>query len=360
MVMAHFYCPTKLYIGADALAVLRELSVKRVLIVTDPFFVRSGKAAEIAAAFAGTEVVFFDRVVSDPPAELAAEGAALCQRLRPELLLALGGGSAMDLAKGIRYASEVPMLFAAIPTTSGSGSEVTSFSILTRDGIKEPLVAPELRPDIAILEPSLLEKLPQSLVADCGMDLLAHCAEAAVAMNRSCFTDALAIHGARIVLTSLASSYKGDLSCRLELHEAAAMAGMAFDNAGLGICHALAHAIGGRLHLPHGRLCGILLPEVIRVNSAAAMSRYAALARGCGLNVVTDQLAVRRLISAIKSLRQQLSLPGNLKQAGIDHASWKAVEQEILQAALSDPCCEANPVPVDRELLMDVLKGIAP
>lgn len=358
--MARFYCPTKIYTGPDAMAALRELSVNRVLFVTDPFFVQSGKAAEIAKSFAGAEVVFFDRVAPDPPAELAAEGAALCQRLRPELLLVLGGGSAMDLAKGIRYASDVQMLFVAIPSTSGSGSEVTSFSILTANGIKEPLVDPELRPDVAILEPSLLERMPQQLIADCGMDLLAHCVEAAVAVNRSGFTDALAVHGARSVLTNLVRSYKGDLSCRLELHEAAAMAGMAFDNAGLGVCHALAHAMGGLLHLPHGRLCGILLPEVIRVNAIAATTRYASLARGCGLAVVTDQLSVRGLIAPIQRLRQQLSMPGNLQQAGIARSTWMAAEESVLQAALSDPCCATNPIPVDRNLLASILKGVTP
>ena len=358
--MACFHCPTKIYTGAKALEILHTISAERVLVVTDDFFSRSGKALHIAKMVPRAQVKVFDQVVPDPPAALAAKGAALCREFRPDLLIALGGGSPMDCAKAIRLAYGEKLTFAAIPTTSGSGSEMTSFSILTHKGVKHPLVDPALRPDIAILDDSLLEKLPSALIADTGMDLLAHCVEALVARNRTGFTDAMALFGARIVMHDLERSFKGDVLVRHSIHEAASMAGMAFDNAGLGVCHALAHAIGGAFHIPHGRLCSMLLPRVILVNQAGCLSQYAQLARSCDVSGATERLAVRNLISMIGRLQRTLLLPQDLQQAGVTKAQWEAQEEKILQAALADACCKTNPVPVTKELLMDVLKAVIP
>lgn len=357
--MSIFYAPTKIHTGPGALDVLRQLTAERALLVTDPFFTKSGLTNQVIQRLPGCRVEIFDRVVPDPPVSLAAEGVALCRRWNPQLLLALGGGSVMDCAKAIRLAMEMPMEFVAIPTTSGSGSEVTSFSILTRDGVKEPLVDPLLRPDRAILDESLLQELPQNLIADCGMDLLAHCLEALVAIGHSGFTDALATYGTKTVLERLKYSYHGDTSQRLALHEAATMAGLAFDLAGLGVCHALAHALGGMLHLPHGRLCAILLPPVLQANASAAMPLYAELARSCGLSGQTDLLAFRNLITAVERLRQQLNMPGNLREAGITQPQWKSVQEQIVQTALADSCCKTNPVPVDRSMLLEILRKAA-
>lgn len=358
--MAVFYAPTRIHTGPDALGVLCRQNAQRVLLVTDATFTTCGLADLVAKKTAGAQVTIFDRVIPDPPADLVAEGAALCRRIRPQLLVALGGGSVMDCAKGIRLASEEKMTFFAIPTTSGSGSEVTSFAILTHQGVKEPLIDPALRPDDAILDPVVLEQLPAGLIADSGMDLLAHCVEALGAASRTGFSDALALHGAKMVLAKLAFSFQGDRSCRLELHEAATMAAMAFDNAGLGICHALAHALGGALHLPHGRLCAMLLPGVMQCNAPGALARYADLARSCGLMGQTDKLALRQLLAAIRGLRRQLALPENLLQAGVGRAQWLAVKEQVLQAALEDPCCKSNPVPADRMLLESALAQVVP
>ena len=184
--MQTFYCPVRLYMGPDALQALTRETAKRVMIVTDRYFSQNGLAQKIGAMIPGAEVQIFDKVVPDPPASLAAEGAALCSRFRPELLMALGGGSPMDCAKAIRLASETPMRFVAIPTTSGSGSEMTAFSILTHEGVKHPVIDDAMRPDAAILDDTLLQELPASLAADTGMDLLAHCLEAvAAARHRS-------------------------------------------------------------------------------------------------------------------------------------------------------------------------------
>ena len=358
--MALFHCPTKIYVGEHGAEALRDYSAQRVLVVTDRFFAKSGKALEIGRMVPSAQVQVFDQVTPDPPAELAARGAALCRHFHPDLLIALGGGSPMDCAKAIKLAYGEELTFVAIPTTSGSGSEMTSFSILTHNGVKYPLVDPALRPDAAILDGSLLKGLPSGLIADTGMDLLAHCMEALVAKNKSGVSDAMAFYGAKTVLDNLERSFHGDASVRLAIHEAASMAGMAFDNAGLGVCHALAHALGGAFHLPHGRLCSMLLPGVMAYNASAGLKQYAALARLCGLPAPTERLALRNLISAITGLQRTLLLPQNLRQAGISGEQWKEKEGAVVSAALADPCCKTNPVDVTEDGAREILKAVAP
>lgn len=358
--MGEFFCPVRIISGSDALSALSRWKVQRALLVTDPFFSESGTARAVADRLKGARVEIFDRVKPDPPAALAAEGAAICRRLRPELLIALGGGSSLDCAKAIRLASEQSMDFVAIPTTSGSGAEMTSFSILSHGGVKHPLVDPALRPDAAILDAHLLERLPPALIADTGMDLIAHCLEAAVATGKTGFSDALAAHGLRTALACLEKSFRGEKSVRLQLHEAAAMAGMAFDSAGLGILHALAHSLGGAFPVPHGRLCAILIPPVLEANLPAALETYAALARACGIDAAANRLAVRSLSQQIIRLRRNLRLPSNLSEAGIEHEAFKKREEAILDAALADPCASTNPVPVTREWTRRILRSVAP
>ena len=172
--MQSFVCGTRLCFGADAPAALAGLHAERVLLVTDPYFAENGTAARYAAAFPGAQVEIFSDVVPDPPLSLVAQGVARLQALRPDTLLALGGGSAIDCAKGIAALGGLPVRLVAVPTTSGSGSEVTSFAILTLDGVKHPLVDPALRPELAILDPALLEALPPRLIAESGMDAVSH------------------------------------------------------------------------------------------------------------------------------------------------------------------------------------------
>ncbi len=358
--MVSFHCPTEVFTGPHALDALKRFPAQRVLVVTDTFFSKTGKALEIGRMVPGAQVQIFDKVVPDPPAALAAEGAAVCRSFRPQVLIALGGGSPMDCAKAIRLAFGEPLTFVAIPTTSGSGSEVTSFSILTHKGVKHALVDRGLRPDVAILDAELLERLPTTLIADTGMDLLAHCMEALVAKDRTGFTDALAFQAARTVLEQLRASFRGDAAVRLRIHEAATMAGMAFDNAGLGVCHALAHAIGGAFHVPHGRLCAMLLPSVMEYNMSEGHTQYAALARLCGMAGATDRLTVRSLLCGIVRLRRELLLPQDLRQAGVEKALWEQGRETIIEAALADPCCKTNPVPVTKDGLAEILKAVEP
>lgn len=358
--MQAFHCPTKIYFGEGALGVLSEYHVKRILLVTDPFFVKSGTVADLKAYVPEAEVRVFDKVVPDPSLALAAEGAAVCETFRPDMLLALGGGSAMDCAKGIYAAAGRDLVFVAIPTTSGSGSEVTSYSILTHEGAKHPLVDAELRPSAAILDARFLYQMPRALVADTGMDLLAHAMEAIGSVSRNLFTDALAFQAAETALDKLALSFSGERSARLLVHEAATMAGMAFDQAGLGVCHALAHAIGGVFHIPHGKLCTMLLPAVMTFNAPEAMGQYVKLARRCGLNGATERLLFRGLLQEIERLRKTLRQPGNLSQAGVTKEQWNTNREKLLQNALMDPCCRTNPVQVTRAGLETICKAVEP
>ncbi len=353
--MTIFHCPTKIYTGANALDVLKTCKAARVLVVTDSYFSQTGKAMEVGSMVPGAEVRVFDRVTPDPSAELAAEGGALCARYAPDLLIALGGGSSMDCAKAMRMACGKNMTFYAIPTTAGSGSEVTSFSVLTKDGVKQPLVDPSLRPDAAILDDKLLSTLPASLVADTGMDLLAHCVEAAVAGNGSGFTDACSFYGTAMALSELSKAYGGEQAARGRLLECSTMAGIAFDHAGLGLCHAVAHVLGGACHLPHGRLCAMVLPHVMAANERAALRQYARLAKFCSLSAATERLSLRSLVAAIVRLRISLGLPGTLKQAGIELPELL----DLVPAVLEDGCCRTNPEPVTADMVKNILRAVA-
>ena len=265
----------------------------------------------------------------------------------------------MDLAKAMVYFSSLPVRLVAVPTTSGSGSEVTDFAILTHDGVKHPLVDPRLRPDVAILDDELLTELPPTLVADAGFDVLAHAVEAFVGKNGGPITDALAQNSFGAVLENLRASYAGDRTVRLGIHQASAMAGLAFTQAGLGLCHALSHALGGRFHVPHGRLNAILLPAVISCNAYGAGEKYAALSRAAGLGGGADILAVRNLKNALIRLRKDLDLPDTLARAGVPLRELWQQREEILAAALADPCCATNPVPVTAAMARQVLEEVS-
>lgn len=356
--MGEFYCPLHIYVGLDALNVLKGYSAKAALLVTDRFFSENGMAKAVAARLPGCRVEIFDRVTPDPTAALAAGGAAVCRRLKPELLIALGGGSPMDCAKAIRMASEMPMTFVAIPTTSGSGSEVTDFAILTHNKVKHPLVDPRLRPDVAILDSDLLQQLPKGLIAETGFDVLTHALEAYVAKGAGVVTDLYAREAFSSAYASLPASYAGNQRVRLKVHLAATMAGMAFTQAGLGLCHAMAHSLGGLFHVPHGRLNAILLPSVIGCNAHVAGKKYAELARAAGMGGSADTIAVRNLKNGIVRLRRELNLPETLAQAGVDpRAVWENVGQ-IVQATLHDPCCDSNPMMVEDFVVRRILEEV--
>ena len=263
----------------------------------------------------------------------------------------------MDCAKAMAYFGGKVRLV-AIPTTSGSGSEVTDFAVLTHGQIKHPLVDPRIRPEVAILDEDLLQQLPPGLIADTGFDVLSHALEAYVATNAGAITDALARDAFCAAFGCLPSSFHGNLSVRGKIHVAATMAGMAFTQAGLGLCHAMAHSLGGVFHVPHGRLNAILLPAVVQRNANRAQSKYARLARSAGLGGSADTLAVRNLKNALIRLRRELKMPDTLVQAGIDPRQIRQNTSRIVEATLQDPCCVTNPIGVEDFMVRSILEEV--
>ena len=356
--MKEFSCNTRIIAGSGATAALKELGAKRLLVVTDPFFAKNGTAQRIAAESGAGETEIFDGVEPDPSVQLAAEGTARVKAFNPDVIVALGGGSAMDCAKAMCYFSGAKASLVAIPTTSGSGSEVTDFAILTHGNVKHPLVDRSLRPAVAILDDELLQQMPKGLIADSGFDVLCHALEAYVGTNATPITDALAKDAFCAAFGALPASFNAHTKVRLQVHTAATMAGMAFTQAGLGLCHAMAHSLGGMFHVPHGRLNAILLPSVISCNEPAVGSKYATLARAAGISGSADTVAVRNLKNSLIRLRRELQLPGTLFQAGVEPEKvWRNMAQ-IVSAVMADPCCDTNPVIVEDFLVRKVLEEV--
>ena len=356
--MEEFSCKTRIVAGTGVVSALADLGAKRLFLVTDPFFMKNGMAMKVAQAAKAEAVEIFDGVQPDPSVALAAEGVAKLKAFGPDMIAALGGGSAMDCAKAIAYFGKGAYQLIAIPTTSGSGSEVTDFAILTHDKVKHPLVDPRLRPDVAILDSDLLMEIPASLVADAGFDVLAHALEACVATGAGSMTDCFAREAFSTAYANLPASFAGRKDVRLKIHKAATMAGMAFTQAGLGLCHAMAHALGGAFHVPHGRLNAILLPSIVNCNAHCAGHKYAELARAAGIGGSADTVAVRNLKNGLIRLRKELKLPETLAQAGVDPRQVWAQTGEIVEAALQDPCCRTNPIQVDDFLVRRILDEV--
>ena len=355
--MNGFSCKTELLIGCGAEAVIKKQNFQRLLVVSDPFFSQNGWAERLGRQATAWEI--FDRIVPDPSVALVAEGVMLLQQFQPDGILALGGGSALDCAKAMHYFGGLDIPLIAIPTTSGSGSEVTDFAILTHEGVKHPLVDTKLRPTMAILEEALLLEMPRSLIADGGFDVLSHALEAWVGTHANAFTDTLAANAFENALSYLLPSFQGDKTARLPMHTASTMAGLAFTHAGLGMCHALAHSLGGQFHVPHGRLNAILLPAVVQYNATAVSHRYAQLARQIGLGGASDTIALRNLKNALVRLRRQLLLPATLAEAGIAPSALHSKLDAIITAAKEDSCCQTNPMPVTEDLLRQVLLEVS-
>ena len=356
--MEEFSCKTKILSGPGAVTALGELGAKKLFLVTDPYFKKNGMAEKVAKATKCPQVEYFDKIQPDPTVELAAEGTAMLREFQPDLLVALGGGSAMDCAKAMAFFAKGDYKLAAIPTTSGSGSEVTDFAILTHNKVKHPLVDKRLRPDYAILDSDFLQELPKGLIAETGFDVLTHAVEAYTATGAGTITDLYAREAFSSAYAALPASYAGRKDVRLKVHLAATMAGMAFTQAGLGLCHAMAHSLGGMFHVPHGRLNAILLPAVIGCNAGTAGKKYAELARAAGMGGSADTIAVRNLKNSLIRLRRELNLPETLAQAGVDPRSvWRSAGG-IVKAALDDPCCKSNPMPVDDFLVRRILEEV--
>lgn len=360
--MKIFELKTRIVFGKDSLRYLGEKSDRKFFIVTDPFMVTSGMISSITEQLSKCEYQVFSDIVPDPPMELVVKGVEAVTSFRPDIVLAVGGGSAIDAAKAImQFSKEIGKLkemeFIAIPTTSGTGSEVTSFAVITdtKKGIKYPLVSDELLPDIAILEPMLVKSVPAPIVADTGMDVLTHAVEAYVSTQATDFSDALAEKAVQLVFEYLQRSYlnSNDLEAKEKMHNASCIAGMAFNQASLGINHAIAHNIGGKLHVPHGRTNALLLPHVIEFNSemegfnpksyTLAATKYAKLAKLIGVGGSTIRNSVKNLIHEIIKLEREMKMPIRLTECKVTAEDINKVKKEIAEGALEDACIKTNP-----------------
>ena len=356
--MERFELKTAVVFGAGALEALDGLAGRRVLVVTDRFLAQSGLLDQVLARLESCTVETFTQVVPDPPLEVVAKGVRQVEEFRPDVLVAFGGGSALDCAKAMAHFSPQSPPLWAIPTTAGTGSEVTSFAVLTdsEKGVKYPLVDDSLLPALAVLEPSFLERVPPAVTADTGMDVLTHAAEAWVARGGNPYTDALAEKAFTLAFENLSAAFDGDREAKANMLLASNLAGLAFNGAGLGLCHGLAHALGGRYHIPHGRLNALLLSHVIRFNAAEEKTakKYGRLAKACGLAPTW-----RTLAAGLDRLRSQLKLPVKLTACGVEGKIFKTDADAIAASALADRCTPANPRAVTADDVKAILKELA-
>jgi len=321
---------------------------------------------------AGLEVRLFEGVEPDPSVETVMKGAAAMREFEPDWIVAMGGGSPIDAAKAMWAFYEYPDVtfeqlcipfnfpelrkkarFLAIPSTSGTATEVTAFSVITdyEKGVKYPLADFNITPDVAIVDPDLAETMPPKLVAHTGMDALTHAIEAYVSTLNGPFTDPLALRAIQMVMEYLPASFSGDMAAREQMHYAQCLAGMAFSNALLGIVHSMAHKTGAAFstgHIPHGCANAIYLPYVIQYNAAdkTALARYADIARFIGLTGADDTDLMKKLCYKIDAYNVKLGIPKTLKDFGIDEKEFKEKIANISELAVGDACTGSNPRPI--------------
>lgn len=377
MKMKKFNVNIEVYFGEDSLSKLSEITDKKVFIVTDSFMEKSGVANKISKRLNNCKVSIFSEIVPDPSIEIVTKGVDIILKEKPEVIIAIGGGSAIDAAKAIvHFARKVGNLsnvqFIAIPTTSGTGSEVTSFSVITDNekGVKYPLVSDDLLPDIAILDAELVKTAPDFITADTGMDVITHGLEAYVSKNSTDFSDALAEKALVLAFEYLPKVFKNgqDLIAREKMHTASCLAGIAFNQASLGINHSIAHVLGGKFHIPHGRTNAILLPYVIDYNAnivgydtrdfTLAAKKYCHIAKLIGLPANNIRMGVKNLISEIKQMQKTMKLPVTLKAAGVDLDKLKLLKDEIAGIAMEDVCTISNPKAPTKEDVLRILERV--
>ncbi len=409
--MQWFKVPEKIYFEAGSIEYLEKMKdITRAFIVTDESMVKFGYVDKILYHLRKREHYvhseIFSDVESDPSFDTINKGVEAMKNFNPDVIIALGGGSAIDAAKGMWLFYEYPdadpeglklkfmdirkrtykfpelgkkCKMVAIPTTSGTGSEVTSFAVITdkKKNIKYPLADYELTPDVAIIDPDLVMTLPAKLTADTGMDVLTHAIEAYVSVMASDYTDALAEKAVKLVFKYLEKAYTegSNKEAREKMHNASTIAGMAFTNAFLGINHSIAHKLGGEYHIPHGRANSIVLPYVIKYNGGAptkfvswpkydhfiADRKYADLSRMLSLPAYTDEEGVMSLAKAVRDLAVKVGEPISLKECGIEEKEFMDRLDELADKAFSDQCTTVNPrVPLVEEIkqiLIDAYYG---
>lgn len=364
-----FTIPRDIYYGRNSLDALKELKGKRAAVITGGTSMqKNGFLDQVLARLkdAGLKTEVYEGVEQDPSVGTVRKGADFLKKAKPDWIVALGGGSPLDAAKAMWVFYEHPELtfdevneggripplrqkarFVAIPSTSGTASEVTAFSVITDEttGIKYPLADYEMTPDMAILDPLLAETMPPKLTAQTGMDALTHAIETYVAKGHSEFTDPLALHSITLIFGNLVKSYQGDMEAREKLHYAQCLAGMAFTNALLGIAHSMAHKTGQVFHLPHGLANAIYLPYVIQYNAGEPETcrRYADIARAIGVEGSSDRELTQKLVEFIRTLSNAMEIPRSLKEYGVEENDFRLRVDELSSQAALDPCTISNP-----------------
>lgn len=385
--MARFTLPRDLYHGAGSLEELKNLKGKKaVVVVGGGSMKRFGflQRVEEYLKEVGMEVALFEGVEPDPSVETVMKGAKLMQEFGPDWIVAIGGGSPIDAAKAMWAFYEYPdtkfedlitpfsfptlrtkAKFCAIPSTSGTATEVTAFSVITdyEKGIKYPLADFNITPDVAIVDPDLAETMPQKLTANTGMDAMTHAIEAYVSTLHCDYTDPLALHAIKMIHAYLVDSYNGDKEARARMHNAQCLAGMAFSNALLGIVHSMAHKTGAAFsggHIVHGAANAMYLPKVIKFNSKEpeALARYADIARFIGLAGDGDEALTDALIAEIKEMNKKLNIAPCIKlyEGGIiDEKEFNEKLATVAELAVGDACTGSNPRAIDPEQMAKLL-----
>ena len=351
--MGRFTLPRDLYYGKDSLENLKNIDGKKAIVVSGGSSMRRGGFLDKVEAYlkeAGMEVQLFEGVEPDPSVETVMKGAKAMTDFQPDVIVAIGGGSPIDAAKAMWAFYEYPEVtfeqlctpfsfpklrqkakFVAIPSTSGTATEVTAFSVITdyAKGIKYPLADFEITPDVAIVDPQLVESFPIKQVAYTGMDALTHAIEAYVSTLNSPFTDPLAIKAIEMVLDYLPQSYKCDMDAREQMHYAQCLAGQAFSTG----------------HIPHGCANAIYLPYVIKYNAhePEAMHRYADIARRVGLGGTSEKAQVNALIAKIEEFNRAMNIPKTLQEFGVKEDEFKEKLSSIAELAVGDACTGSNP-----------------
>ncbi|MFV0555784.1 MAG: 1-propanol dehydrogenase PduQ [Lactovum sp.] len=360
------------------LEVLKNIEMQRVFLVTDPFLLTTSVIDRLKSILVSREIKIYSEIKPDPTIEQVANGVENMKLLSPDTLIVIGGGSAIDAAKAMKYfylksiQESVKIQLIAIPTTSGTGSEVTSFSVIrdSKKGIKYPLFSSEILPDIALLDKGLVKTVPKKVTADTGMDVLTHSLEAYVSINANDFSDLYAEKAFCLVFNYLSICFtdpENDVA-REKMHIASTLAGLAFNIAGLGINHGLSHALGAAFHVPHGRMNTILMPEIIRFNSALkeessldtkiAIKKYAYLASLIGIESSQEKVAVSSLIQKIEKLQETLEMPKSLTEFGLDKKNILESIENVIINALADITTSTNPRQTNRKNLEKIIKKI--
>lgn len=377
IILDQFFLKSKVICNKQSLQYLKEIKGSKAYIVSDSIIEQLGYLQTTVDYLkeAGISSTIFTGVRPDPDVKVIEEGLKLYIKSDADVLVAIGGGSAIDTAKGILYFASMmesttqsqikKPLFIAIPSTSGTGSEVTDFSVITYEGEKICVVDNYIAPDIAILDSTCIQHVPQRVVVDTGIDVLVHAIEAYVSIKATDFTDALAEKAIKLIFENLEILYKDvkDPDARDRVQNASCMAGMAFTNTGLGINHSLAHAFGANFHISHGRSNALMLSAVMEYNAdlcgsanTYAAERYAKLAGLLNLPARTNREGSVNFIAAVNQLKKSLGIEDSIKILGIDQTEFENVLDQMANTALKDRCTPTNPRQVSKEDLIQVYK----